>query len=73
MLGCGSVVVFTVNKAPEKPIDADTFALDVQHCCRRDHGQMELKVRAAHDQREASAEDLAALTGAQHFVSVSVT
>ena len=32
---------------------------------------MELKVRAAHDQREASAEDVAALTGAQQTATSS--
>lgn len=31
--------------------------------CRRDHGEMELRVRAAHEKREAALEDVTVLTG----------
>lgn len=36
------------------------------HVFRRDHGEMELKVRAAHEQGAWCAEDLKALTDAMH-------
>ncbi len=48
------------------PLVSVTQFFNIIHVSRRDHGEMELKVRAAHEQGAWCAEDLKALTDAMH-------